>query len=279
MTKPADPKPSAHLAAGAGLLASKAVQAAPEIIEQAAPIALEGVARTLTLLPVLLLDPVNGNADPAKDYDWQLYHRNHQQQAIPLPPPPDKVRLARLERALEAQTLTAQEEAELIVLLGKVKGIHIQRLTDLTSAQQVLITPPILDPKKKPLYAPVIKKWHEKGGAIEVLPSGNWKYTDWEGNYVVYEGDEPNFDYYARQEVDIDNMQGECTSDFARANKNGPLGPRLPENTWHHKHNMKTMQEVPYEIHKRFTHYGARSMMKQASIGAHVSKKATFRKK
>lgn len=91
----------------------KAAEAAPEILKKATPIAFEGAARVVTLLPGLLLAPVNGNADPAKDRDWQLYHRNHTQQpAIPPPPPPDKVRLAQLERALEAQTLTAQEEAD-----------------------------------------------------------------------------------------------------------------------------------------------------------------------
>lgn len=50
LTKPADPKPSAHLAAGLGLLASKAVKAAPQIIKKAPPIAFEGAAHTVTLL-------------------------------------------------------------------------------------------------------------------------------------------------------------------------------------------------------------------------------------
>ncbi|WP_460582534.1 hypothetical protein [Hymenobacter arcticus] len=85
----------------------------------------------------MLLAPVNGHADPAKDYDWQLYHRNHQPQAaIPPPPQPDKVRLVQLERALEVQTLTAQKEAELIVLLAKVKGIHVQKLVSSTQQAQ-----------------------------------------------------------------------------------------------------------------------------------------------
>jgi hypothetical protein len=122
-----------------------------------------------------------------------------------------------------------------------------------------------LDPKKKPLYSPTINKWYKKGGAIEILPNGNWKYTDWEHNSVEYEGDEPNFDKYARQQVDIEDMQGNCTTDFAKANKDAPLGPRKRTNIWHHKQNMRTMQEVPETIHERFTHYGGRYMLKKAN--------------
>ncbi len=125
--------------------------------------------------------------------------------------------------------------------------------------------PPVtaLEPTKKPLYGPTISKWYKKGGFIEVLPSGNWKYTDWEHNSVEYEGDEPNFDKYARQQVDIDDMQGDCETDFTKANNNAPLGPILDGNTWHHKQNMRTMQEVDFTIHRRFTHYGARHLLKQ----------------
>jgi hypothetical protein len=120
-----------------------------------------------------------------------------------------------------------------------------------------------LDPKKKPLYGPTIAKWYKKGGAIEVLSNGNWKYTDWKHNSVVYEGDEPNFDKYARQQVDIENMTGDCVKDFAVANKTAPLGRILRDNTWHHKQNARTMQEVPTDIHERFTHYGARHVLKK----------------
>lgn len=98
-----------------------------------------------------------------------------------------------------------------------------------------------------------------------MLDNGNWKYTDWLGNYVVYEGDEPNFDHFARQQVDIDGMTGDCAKDFAKADKAAPLGPILDGNTWHHKQNMRTMQEVPTDLHRRFTHYGARAMLNQTA--------------
>ncbi|HEX8660200.1 MAG TPA: hypothetical protein VF690_21830, partial [Hymenobacter sp.] len=44
---------------------------------------------------------------------------------------PDQLRLAQLERLHQQDDLKADEEAELIALLAKVKGIHIQRLEDL----------------------------------------------------------------------------------------------------------------------------------------------------
>lgn len=165
----------------------------------------------------------------------------------------------------------------MILLLAKVKGIHIQRLADLSPAHHSAIKPPKLDPANKPLYAPTISKWLRKGGDIEVLPNGNWQYTDWEGNYVVYEGDEPNFDHFARQQVDINDMQGDCTTDFAKANKDAPLGAKLPNNTWHYKQDKRTMQEVPRNIHERFTHYGARYLLKQSNL-APVTKRVLRKK-
>jgi hypothetical protein len=260
LTQP--PAPSPHLAVGAGLVAAARVA---EKVAEKIPVRIPWLelAQTATLLPALLLTSVNADADPAKDRDWQMYKRNSTHPTIPLPPPPDKVRLAQLERALAAQTLTAQEEAELIMLLAKVKGIFVNQLADLTPTQRTAVRPPVLDPTKKPLYAPVIKKWHDKGGTIETLTNGDWKYTDWQGNSVVYEGDFPNFDSYKRQQTDIPNMIGDHEHDFKAANQLAPLGKNLEDNTWHHHQNLRTMQEVPREIHARFTHYGACSIIKK----------------
>jgi hypothetical protein len=125
-------------------------------------------------------------------------------------------RLAQLERLYEQGALTSEEEAKFIVLLAQVKGIHVQRLSELTS---------------KPKHSPTPAKWKEKGGKIDVLENGNWKYTDWEGNAVEYDGDEPNFDPHQRQQVDIEGMEGNCTSDFVKADEKAPLGHILDENT------------------------------------------------
>ncbi|WMJ72146.1 HNH endonuclease [Cytophagaceae bacterium ABcell3] len=51
-----------------------------------------------------------------------------------------------------------------------------------------------------------------------------------------------------------------------------PLGPASEVNTWHHHQNLRTMQEVPQKIHARFTHYGARSIIKNKQLNVHKSR-------
>ncbi len=119
-----------------------------------------------------------------------------------------------------------------------------------------------LDPKKKPLYAPTIAKWYKKGGAIEQLDNGDWKYTDWLFNSIIYQGKFPNFTPHQRQQVDIQNMKGNHTTDYIAASRAAPKGKALKQNTWHHNQNLTTMQEVPEDIHARFTHFGACSIIK-----------------
>ncbi|MFB9246325.1 HNH endonuclease [Massilia antarctica] len=66
---------------------------------------------------------------------------------------------------------------------------------------------------------------------------------------------------YVRQSVEI-NMVPNHTTDFVNADKNAPLGPKLPENTWHHKEDVRTMEEINKIIHARFTHKGGVSIKK-----------------
>ncbi|MBO0358829.1 HNH endonuclease [Hymenobacter sp. BT186] len=147
-------------------------------------------------------------------------------------------------------------------------GLRVVPLAPLPAAA---VAPPVvafkppktaLDPTRKPPYAPTIAKWYRKGGMIEQLNNGDWKYTDWEHNSVVYEGEFPNFGPHERQQVDIPDMQGNCTTDYIAANRLAPKGKILKNNTWHHHQNLRTMQEVPEEVHARFTHFGARSIIK-----------------
>jgi hypothetical protein len=148
-------------------------------------------------------------------------------------------------------------------------------LSPLTGAPQ-LPRPPktALDPKKKPKYAPTVAKWYKKGGSIEQLADGSWKYTDWEHNSVVYVGGFPVFEPpHKRQEVDIPNMQGNCTTDYTAARERAPLGRELDTSTWHHHQNLVTMQEVSEEIHARFTHFGARAIIKAKKPGAKIRKR------
>ena len=120
----------------------------------------------------------------------------------------------------------------------------------------------VLNPKDKPKYAMSIEKWYKLGGTIEVTPEGNWKYTDWEGNEVTYYGDDPDFDAYVRQEVEIEGMEGNYTTDYDKAKEKASL-LKLEDNVWHHHHDLIRMQEMPREIHDRFGHRGACSILKQ----------------
>ena len=173
-----------------------------------------------------------------------------------LPTKQQKARLAALRRLHKTQSLTPAEEVEAIALLATVLSIHVPTLYQLTP---------------KPKHAPLPPKWQSKKGRIDILPNGYWKYTDWEGNSVTYEPDEPNFDVYAIQEIDIEDMQGDCSSDFVKANANAPLGPKKDTSTWHHKNNLQTMQEVPRKIHDRFTHFGARSIIKKRKLSSSLA--------
>jgi hypothetical protein len=146
------------------------------------------------------------------------------------------------------------------------------------STPPVVPRPPktILNPKQKPPYSPTIAKWYKKGGAIELLDNGDWRYTDWLFNSVIYEGKFPNFTPYERQQVDIKNMKGNHTTDYIAANRIAPKGKALKHNTWHHNQNLTTMQEVPEDIHARFTHFGACSIIKaQNSMSTRTAKTST----
>ena len=139
LTKPLDPQPSPHLAAllataklkaeelGTGLL-QKVLTPAGEAATEFLGVGLAALARTASLTAGLLLTPTNSRDDPGYAAEWELYRRN-QHHGTPLTP--DQLRLAQLERLHEQGDLTAEEEAELIALLAKVKGIHIQKISDL----------------------------------------------------------------------------------------------------------------------------------------------------
>jgi hypothetical protein len=144
-----------------------------------------------------------------------------------------------------------------------------------------LVAPPLapkppkeaLDPRKKPPYAPTIAKWYKKGGTIEQLDNGAWRYTDWLLISVIYQGKFPDFTPHERQRADIPNMQGNCTTDYTAARQRAPLGRELDTSTWHHHQNLVTMQEVPDDVHARFTHYGARAIIKAKKPGAKIRKR------
>ncbi len=115
----------------------------------------------------------------------------------------------------------------------------------------------------KPKNSPDPVKWKGKGGKVEVLEDGTWRYTDKNGNVVDYKNGYPDLSSYERQRVEIEDLKGNHSTDFTKADKAAPKGPKLDENTWHHNEDMKTMQEVPKDIHRKFTHRGGVSGIKK----------------
>jgi hypothetical protein len=96
------------------------------------PSSLGLLARLLALLPeagvaaaLATLLPTNSPDDPGYQSEWDLIRR--------YTPPTDKDRaeLADLERRHAEGTLTAEEEAHLLALLARVKGLYLQQLADL----------------------------------------------------------------------------------------------------------------------------------------------------
>ena len=92
------------------------------------------------------------------------------------------------------------------------------------------------------------------------LPDGGTKYTDWEGNSVIYRNGYPDFKEsgHVKAEVRI-NVKGNRTTDFSDATEaNGGLQPE--GTTWHHHEDGTTMQAIDRKIHKRYSHTGAVSL-------------------
>ncbi|WP_348981323.1 HNH endonuclease [Bacillus sp. DNRA2] len=118
----------------------------------------------------------------------------------------------------------------------------------------------------KPPYSRDPEKWLKKGGKIEISEEGIWTYIDWEipPNRVSYPGSFPDFKSagLVRQEVQLGKFD-RYDIDFATADELAPNGPKLDENTWHHHQDLKTMQEVNKEIHRRFRHMGGMSLTKK----------------
>ncbi|RZJ93136.1 MAG: hypothetical protein EOO60_05750 [Hymenobacter sp.] len=109
-------------------LVKKVITPAGEVGTEILGVGLATIARTASLTLGLLLTPTNSRDDPGYASEWELYRRNHAQFK---PLTPDQLRLAQLERLHEQGDLTSEEEAELIALLAEVKGIHVQKLTNL----------------------------------------------------------------------------------------------------------------------------------------------------
>uniref|UniRef100_UPI0036DE4EFA HNH endonuclease n=1 Tax=Photorhabdus sp. RM322S TaxID=3342825 RepID=UPI0036DE4EFA len=85
---------------------------------------------------------------------------------------------------------------------------------------------------------------------------------------VRYPNGYPDFTPYERQRVDVPDLKGNHNKfgngDFAKADAVAPQGKAdYKLNTWHHHENGKTMQEVPKNIHNKFTHLGGASKLRK----------------
>ena len=86
---------------------------------------------------------------------------------------------------------------------------------------------------------------------------------DWFGISVKYIDGYPDFRGagLVLQMVNIGGF-GNRRSDARKADKLAPNGPRNADSVWHHSQDGFTMEEVNYDIHRRFTHKGGISNLK-----------------
>ena len=110
-----------------------------------------------------------------------------------------------------AAALTAVKVADKVVDVAKVANRvddaldaakALDKLDDAADAAKALdkakvpkLKMPVTNARKKgkPLNSPDIDKWKKKGGRVDVLDNGTWRYTDWEGNVVDYVNGYPVF--------------------------------------------------------------------------------------
>ena len=129
------PLPSLTTVAEETVLKQVVEAAAEAVAEETAPVSLGVLARLLALLPeaaaaaaLAVFIPTNSKTDPGYQSEWDMV-RQH----LPLTNK-DQAELALLEQRHADGDLTAGEEQHLLALLARVKGLHLQKLSDLRNA-------------------------------------------------------------------------------------------------------------------------------------------------
>ncbi|NLW47281.1 MAG: hypothetical protein GXY86_08095 [Firmicutes bacterium] len=109
--------------------------------------------------------------------------------------------------------------------------------------------------------------WVQKGGTVNDNRDGTTTYTNKNGQSVTYNKDGyPNFKKYELDKVEID-MKGK-KADFSAADKayrekiGDPDWKKPADMTWHHNEDGKTMQLIPREINREFSHTGGASIVR-----------------
>jgi Hemolysin coregulated protein Hcp (TssD) len=143
-------------------LVKKVITPAGEIGTEILGVSAAAIARAAPLTLGLVLTPTNSRDDPGYISEWEMYRRNNLHSS---PVTPAQLRLAQLERLYEQGTLTALEEAELILLLAKVKGIHVKHLSDLPGVKtngKVSI----------PIFTPLLPREGDVGTYKDLIDAG-----------------------------------------------------------------------------------------------------------
>ncbi|MGY4398485.1 putative Zn-binding protein involved in type VI secretion [Sphingomonas sp. UYAg733] len=109
--------------------------------------------------------------------------------------------------------------------------------------------------------APNADKWRANGGTVTPRVGGGATYRNANGTKVNYDSrGYPDFKPHAVDATELPNGFQGRQSDFRAANTQTgrtQYGDKSPPNqTWHHHENGTTMQLVPRNIHKEFTHAG-----------------------
>ena len=223
-------------------LVKKVITPAGEIGTEILGISAAAIARTASLTLGLVLTPTNSCDDPGYASEWELYRRNH---AHLTPLTPAQLRLAQLERLHEQGDLTREEEAELITLLGLVKGIHIQKLAELTdktpfgfsSAEEfakageelrVALKESGLHYKSIGVRGSSVTGLSSKGGAFRVNPQNGFEASD--------------VDAFVELSEDIDLKASENIPGFIHPNKLFKRYPALKN--WSRKWTQKLGREI-----------------------------------
>jgi hypothetical protein len=111
------------------------------------------------------------------------------------------------------------------------------------------------------------KNWVQNGGTIKDNKDGTTTYTNKNGQSVTYNKEGyPDFKKYEIDSVEIE-MKGNYT-DFTAADKayrekiGDPNWKKPVDMTWHHNEDGKTMQLIPREINREFSHTGGASIVR-----------------
>lgn len=114
--------------------------------------------------------------------------------------------------------------------------------------------------------APNPDKWRANGGTTTPQADGGVTYKNAQGTKVTYNKDgHPDFTPHAVDQTTLPDGFTDRPTDFRAANAQtgrSEFGDTSPtDHTWHHHEDGTTMQLIPRDIHRQFTHQGGISKL------------------